>query len=211
MSRHNSSNRFLKMLNRQEDCNSHLRLFVRRITKLSMCLTKTTSHSICLPPFRVRPKFMVPYLAKYIYAIESVWSQIRATKHVDSFGNLEYPGEAENVKPINPTLPEKTWRHDRIVQMFRVYNRNIISKSFVPRDRSSRKHNFQLHQPKPSDGNRGIQANSFYFRAVKPWNELPFHVVNAETVNTFKRRLGEAWKDDPVKFNHKVTMWPTNL
>ena len=41
---------------------------------------------------------------------------------------------------------------------------------------------------------------------MKPWKELPSDVVNAETVNTFKRRLDEGWKDDPVKFNHKVTI-----
>ena len=38
---------------------------------------------------------------------------------------------------------------------------------------------------------------------MKPWNDLASHVVNAETIDTFKRRLDEAWKDDTVKFNHK--------
>ena len=86
---------------------------------------------------------------------------------------------------------------------FKQYDRDLIPKSFQPRDRSSRKHDFQLHLPKPNDGIRGIHSNSFYFRAAKLWNELPANVVNAENINTFKNRLDNAWKNDPFKFDHK--------
>ena len=46
----------------------------------------------------------------------------------------------------------------------------------------------------PKVGLRGIQTNSFYYRVIKVWNELPSDVVNASTVNTFKARLDCALK-----------------
>ena len=55
----------------------------------------------------------------------------------------------------------------------------------------------------PKDGVRGIQANSFYYRIIKVWNELPSEVVNAPTVNTFKARLDGAWKNLPTKYDPK--------
>ena len=63
--------------------------------------------------------------------------------------------------------------------------------------------------PNSINRNRAVVIGEYrqtviYFCAVKAWNDLPSHVVNALTANTFKRRLDEAWKDDPIKFNHKV-------
>ena len=49
----------------------------------------------------------------------------------------------------------------------------------------------------------GIQANSFYYRTIKNWNELPRNVVSATTVNSFKKQLDDAWEDKPFKYDPK--------
>ena len=149
-----------------------------------------------------------PHLTKLIDAIENV--QVRATKLVDGLSKYEY---SERLKKMNlPTLLYRRKRGDLIemFQHFKKYNANIISKSFRPRERCSRKHDFQLHQLKASDGKRGTQTNSFYFRVAKEWNNLPSHIVNAENTNTFKNRLDEHWKDLPIKFDHKAIVFESD-
>ena len=34
----------------------------------------------------------------------------------------------------------------------------------------------------PNDGHRGVQANSFYYRSIKVWNDLPREVVDAKSI-----------------------------
>ena len=128
--------------------------------------------------------------------------QIRATKLFDGFGNLEYP---ETLKCLNlPTLVYRRLRGDLIelYKHFHTYHRDIISPSFQPKERTTRKHDFQLHHFKANDGIQGVQSNSFYHRSVKAWNNLRKSVVNAKDVNTFKNRLDEIWKNDQIMFDH---------
>ena len=40
-----------------------------------------------------------------------------------------------------------------------------------------------------------LQANSFYYRTTRIWNELPKKVVNAKNINALKSLLDEVWKD----------------
>ena len=144
-----------------------------------------------------------PHLKKYINLLENV--QIRATKLVDGLSSLDYK---ERLTKLNlPTLAFRRLRGDMIqtYKHFRKYDCQVLSSSFQPRSRSSRKHNFQLHEMKASDGIRGIQSNSFYFRVPRTWNNLPREVVNATNVDSFKRKLDEHWKNDPLKFDHTAT------
>ena len=115
-----------------------------------------------------------PYLAKYVNMLEKV--QIRATKLIDGFKNVEYS--------------------DRL----RRYDQKTLRKSFKPRDRLSRKHTFQLIPNSSKDGTRGVQKNSFYHRAIDKWNELPEYVVNAKNINIFKNALDKYWNDIPMQF-----------
>ena len=59
----------------------------------------------------------------------------------------------------------------------------------------------QLVWRAPKVGLRGIQTNSFYYRVIKVWNELPSEVVNAPTVSAFKASLDSAWKNLSSKYN----------
>ena len=143
-----------------------------------------------------------PHLARNIDMLENV--QMRATKLVDGFGNLDYP---DRLRQLNlPTLLYRRMRGDmiEIFKHFHVYDKDIISPSFQPKHRPSRKHPFQLHLMNTRDGVRGLETNAFYSRSVKLWNDLPRNAVNSENINIFKNRLDEAWKDTTLKFNHKL-------
>ena len=67
-------------------------------------------------------------------------------------------------------------------------------ESFRPKERVSRIHDFQLYNHTAKDGVRGIQNNSFDYRTVNMWNNLPTNVVNAKHINTFKTMLDKRWE-----------------
>ena len=125
-----------------------------------------------------------PHLKKYQDLLEKV--QMRATKLVDHMGALDY---SERLRALNlPTLAFRRYRGDMIevFKHFHNYDRSIVSKSFQPRERSSRKHQFQLHERKPSDGIQGVHHNAFYNCTARQWDELASHVVKATSVDMFK-------------------------
>ena len=135
---------------------------------------------------------------KYINIIENV--QIRATKLVDGLSKLDY---SERLRRID--LPTHVYRRARgdmieVYKHFHSYDKSTLPPSFQPKTRVSRKHDFQLHECRSRDGTRGIESNSFYFRAAKMWNNLPRAVVNAVNLNRFKTH----WKNEEMKFNHEL-------
>ena len=142
-----------------------------------------------------------PHLKKYQDMLEKV--QERATKLVDHMNGIEY---SERLKILNlPTLSFRRFRGDMIemYKHFHKYDRSIISESFQPKDRGSRKHKFQLHERVAKDGSRGVQHNSFYHRVAREWNNLPSNVVEAPSVDSFKNRFDEAFKHDERKFGEQ--------
>ena len=143
-----------------------------------------------------------PHLQKHIDAIEKV--QMRATKLVDGIGNLEY--EERLRKCDLTTLVFRRTRGDmiEIFKHFKIYDRTILSRSFMHNDRPSRKHRYQLYQRRPYDGQRGLQTNSFYHRVTKQWNDLPAKVVERNDINKFKNDLDDAWMNHPFKYKHKI-------
>ena len=88
-----------------------------------------------------------------------------------------------------------------IFKDFYAYDKYVIITPFQTGKRISRKYNFQLVQNMPRDGVRGLQSNSFYYRNVKTWNNLPKGVADAKDINNFKQKLDEVWKDKPTKYN----------
>ena len=88
-----------------------------------------------------------PHLLKHVEILTKV--QMRATKLVDGFGNLYYP---ERLKRLNfPTLVYRRKRGDviELYKHFHKYDKTLISDSFQPRERCSRKHDCQPHTHKP--------------------------------------------------------------
>ena len=99
-----------------------------------------------------------PHSQKYVKMLENV--QIRATKLVDGFENLDYP---ERLRKLNlPTLAFRRMRGDMIevYKHFNKYDQSTISPSFLPKQRASRKHEFQLHERRARDA-RVYKINRF--------------------------------------------------
>ena len=144
-----------------------------------------------------------PHLQKHINAIEKV--QMRATKLVDGLKNLDYE---ERLRRCNlTTLLFRRMRGDMIEMWkhFHIYERGILSPSFMPNERPPRNgnHPLQLYQRRSGDGERGVQSNSYYFRTTELWNSLPTSVVKSETIDDFKNKLDAAWADHPKKYQHQ--------
>ena len=82
-----------------------------------------------------------------------------------------------------------------------VYHKETLPPRFQI-SRLKRNHDSQLIWNMPSDGSRGTQANSFYFRTIPMWNDLPRSAVDANSVNSFKNQLDDAWSEKPWKYEY---------
>ena len=175
-------------------------LIRRSFSFLDVSLFKKLYISFVRPHLEYAQAVWSPYLAKHVNLLENV--QIRATKLVDGMKQLSY---SERLRKLNlPTLLYRRYRGDMIElwKHFHSYDNITLPLKFQRNSRISRKHGFQLIWNKPKDGIRGIQTNSFYFRTVKTWNNLPRVVVDANNLNIFKTQLDKAWTNNPIKFNH---------
>ena len=145
-----------------------------------------------------------PHSQKQIDQLERV--QMRATKMVDGMGSLDYQTRLEKLG-----LPTLLYRRNR-GDMIEVYKHlNIYDPETIPdqhfklQNRGSRAHDKKLVWKKPKDGTRGLQSNSFYFRTLQNWNDLPRSAAHAKTINEFKNELDDAWREKQFKFNHETT------
>ena len=174
-------------------------LIQRSFSHLDGKVFKTLFTSFVRPHLEYVSAVWSPHLKKHINQIEKV--QRRATKRVNGFKNLPYD---ERLRRLHiPTLAFRRLKTD-MVELFKhlhVYDKDTLLKSFQRLTRPSRKHNFQLLPRVPRDGVRGIQTNSFYFRSIDTWNNLPKSVVDSPSVSSFKRNLEKAWNDHPLKYD----------
>ena len=62
----------------------------------------------------------------------------------------------------------------------------------------TRGHNLRLHKFRAR-----YNLRKYYFtnRVVKIWNSLPSYVISAETVNCFKSRLDNFWKNQDIIYD----------
>lgn len=142
-----------------------------------------------------------PHFKKHINSVESV--QRRATRETDGLKNLTYEGRLRLLQL--PTLRFRRQRGD-MIELYKhhhVYDKESLCNAFRTRTTESRGHRYQLERNFAKDGSTGVQKNSFYYRTIKMWNELPNKVVHAESLNEFKNYLDSHWKDDPIRYNHE--------
>ena len=113
--------------------------------------------------------------------------------------NMDYAQRLEKLDL--PTLLHRRERGDMIQvwKHFNSYNQSTLSSSFIHCPRTNRNHRHQITWNRPKDGTNGIQANSFYYRISRPWNNLPQKVVEAKTIDGFKSGLDDAWENHPTK------------
>ena len=68
----------------------------------------------------------------------------------------------------------------------------------VDSDSYTRGHPIKLKKIK---GNTVRHISTFSYRTVNDWNSLPSSVVLSNSVNCFKSRLNDTWKEHPMKFD----------
>ena len=187
--------------NKVNKANSIAGLIRRSFAHLDGPLFKRLYTTFVRPHLEYAQATWSPSAQKFIDMLENV--QKRATRMVDGPSALDYEERLRRLEL--PTFVYRRARGDMIevYKHIHIYDDTLIPEVFKLQPYGIRKHDFQLVWRKAKDGVRGVQANSFYFRILKVWNDLPANVVNSPTVNSFKGRLDNAWKDAPFKYNPK--------
>jgi len=146
----------------------------------------------------VRPKLEYcvqawsPYCKKDIAVLEQV--QKRATKMIVGLYNLSYEGR---LKVCELTTLEKRRIRGDLIETYKILKgfENVDHKKFfhLNSDCKTRGHSLKLSKCRSS-----LDLRKYFFsqRVVDYWNRLPQHVVEADTVNTFKNRLDKFDKYD---------------
>ena len=89
-----------------------------------------------------------------------------------------------------------------IIEVFKIMKGfdNVNKDLFFSVDKRGRTRGHTLKLIKPQV-NSNMRLHSFSRRVINIWNSLPESVISAETIDTFKNRLNEYWKNDPGKFD----------
>ena len=117
--------------------------------------------------------------------------QRRATRLVEGIRHLPYP---ERLRSLG--LPSLYYRRRRgdMIQVYQVLHGGVDLEPdvlFTLDTRSrTRGHPWKLEKPRAVCRAR---RNAFAIRVINDWNALPFHVVSAESVSSFKERLDSFW------------------
>ena len=139
-----------------------------------------------------------PFLQKHINMIENV--QRRATRQIPGFKDLTYE---ERLKKLN--LPSLAYRRTRgdMIEAYKIatnkYDTAITGDLFKFNQRPSRGHHLKIQKERATSN---LQRNSFFYRIVNTWNNLPPHVVEAENIQTFERRLDRHWINHELRYCH---------
>ena len=134
-----------------------------------------------------------PHLLKHIISIENV--QRRATKQIPGFKDLSYEERLTKLK-----LPTLKYRRDRgdMIETYKIltgkYDRKITQHLLPINNRESRGHLLKLHHRRPITN---LRKYNFTYRIVHNWNELPHHIIESPTTNTFEKRLDKFWSNHP--------------
>ena len=114
---------------------------------------------------------------------------------------LELFRKTRETEPTISSLKESSRQHVRAFETIPLLQQLHGTKNSRPRERVSRKDDYQLVWKVPEDGVRGLQTNFFYFQAIKTWNELPKEIAKATSIGSFKNKLDESWKYLPIKLS----------
>ena len=132
-----------------------------------------------------------PFFKEDMLRVERV--QRRATKLINGLRDKTY---GERLRTLE--LPSLSYRRRRgdMIWTYKVLNELVrvdASKFFMPgrldHTRGHTQRVFKQHATKLP------RRNSFSQRVVTDWNSLPNKVVDASSMNEFKNKLDEHWKD----------------
>ena len=144
-----------------------------------------------------------PYLERDVRQIENV--QMRATRMIPETKNLNYE---ERLRLLQlPTLVYRRQRGD-LIELYKmtngVYDEDVLPKlemraEHVDDGRRNRGHSKKLFIQRSK---KEVRSNFFTQRVAPVWNSLPEEIVSAPSVNCFKNRLDDLWKDHPMKYDY---------
>ena len=128
--------------------------------------------------------------------------QHRATKLVPACKGMSYKDRLEH-----QNLPSLKYRRNRgdVIEVYK-YVRGIIETDQLPFTRENmeqvtRGHIYKLLKPRC---NTSFRQKFFLNRVINIWNNLPSAVAEATSLNSFKNRLDQHWKD----YKCSVTIMP---
>ena len=137
-------------------------------------------------------QFWSPYYRMDINRLESI--QRRMTKMIYNFRSLSYE---ERLKRLGlHSLERRRIRGDliEVYKWIKGFNKGDISKVLIVSDQGrTRSNGYKLDKFR---FNREIGRNWFTNRVVDEWNGLSGHVVGAESISSFKRRLDKFMDED---------------
>ena len=129
-----------------------------------------------------------PYLKRQSAAIEKV--QRRATKILPSLKDKDYD---QRLKILNlPSLKARRIRGD-LIQAYKIFNNvdEIDPKQMFPTNPTNRTLRNSLNKIFKPHFNTKEKKNSFSYRIAQRWNELPEHIKNAPSTNSFKNQVDD--------------------
>ena len=164
------------------------------------------SRDVLLPIFKSMVRPILEYancawnteLQKHKDEIESI--QRSFTKNIFSVKKLSYEQRLENLKL--PSLEYRRLRGD-LIQTFKIlrqfYDIKTVDSLFqLTNNNRLRGHRLKLTK---HHVNKTQYKNFFTNRIVNQWNHLPSHIIEADSVNSFKNKIDEHLKDKMYKIN----------
>ena len=143
--------------------------------------------SLVRPHLDYAAQFWSPYYRKDIESLEAV--QRRMTKMVEGMRNIPYK---ERLKRLNLHSLERRRVRGDLIEVFKwvkgINEGNIKQVIDLSKQNRTRSNGFKLEKLR---FRTNIGKNWFTNRVVNDWNSLGKHVVEAESINSFKRRLDE--------------------
>ena len=143
-----------------------------------------------------------PHHTLLVADIEKV--QKRVTKLVKGLRKLSYRERLVHLQL--PTLKFRRIRGDEI-EVFKIvtgkYDAQVTPLLPLSENVRTRGHSYKLLTKRTK---YDLRKYSFSCRVVRLWNSLPEEVVTACSVNSFKNKLDDLWKQKEIYFNYKAEL-----
>ena len=191
------------------DFKKHIKTIVKKASYLNYKILKNFTYrdpSILVPLFKTLVRPILEYgnsvwsngLKKYRNLVENV--QRKLTKHIAGLQEISYEDRLKLIKL--PSLEYRLLRGD-MIQVFKIANNYydpITTHSIFKFSSNSRLrgHNFKILK---KSINKSKYSNFFTNRVVNTWNNLPYSVVNAKSINEFKNLIDKHFYDIQFKIN----------
>ena len=115
----------------------------------------------------------------------------RATKLIPGLYDKPYKERLAAIKV--PSMRYRRMRGDMILvyKILRGGNQSLRDLFMINESRT-RGYNFKIYKPLVQTT---IRKHFFSIRVINNWNNLPYEVVNAVSLDSFKSKLDNAWED----------------